>query len=52
MRAHALSTAFCISTDAAGVCVQPIASHEKGPQPCDKGHYLVMVADREHILFE
>jgi transposase len=52
MRAHALSTAFCISTDATGVCVQPIASHEKGPQPCHKGHFLVMVADREHILFE
>jgi transposase len=52
MHAHALSTAFCISTDATGVCVQPIASHEKGPQPCHKGHFLVMVADREHILFE
>jgi hypothetical protein len=34
------------------VCVQPIASHEKGPQPCHKGHFLVMVADRDHILYE
>jgi transposase len=52
MREHALATAFCISTDATGVCVQPIYSHEKGSQPCKKGHFLVMIADREHILFE
>ncbi len=52
MREHALATAFCISTDATGVCVQPIYSHEKGSQPCKKGHFLVMIADREHIIFE
>jgi transposase len=52
MCSHALSTAFCISTDATGVCVQPIASHERGAQPCKKGHFLVMIADRDHILFE
>lgn len=52
MREHALATAFCISTDATGVCVQPIYSHEKGRQPCKKGHFLVMIADRDHILFE
>jgi transposase len=52
MHEHALATAFCISTDATGVCVQPIYSHEKGAQPCKKGHFLVMIADREHILFE
>jgi hypothetical protein len=52
MREHALATAFCISTDATGVCVQPIYSHEKGRQPCKKGHFLVMIADREHIVFE
>jgi transposase len=52
MHAHAIATAFCISTDATGVCVQPIYSHEKGSQPCKKGHFLVMIADREHILFE
>ena len=52
MREHALATAFCISTDATGVCVQPIASHEKTPQPCKKGHFLTMIADRDHILFE
>jgi len=52
MHAHALATAFCISTDATGVCVQPIYSHEKGRQPCKKGHFLVMISDRDHILFE
>ena len=52
MHQHALATAFCISTDATGVCVQPIYSREKGGQPCKKGHFLVMIADRDHILFE
>lgn len=35
-----------------GVCVQPIPSHEKGRQPCKKGHFLTMLADRDHVLFE
>jgi transposase len=52
MRAHALATAFCISTDATGVCVQPLYDWGKGRQPCKKGHFLVMIADREHIVFE
>jgi transposase len=52
MLGHARATAFCISTDATGVCVQAIYSHEKGSQPCKKGNFLVMIADREHIVFE
>lgn len=52
MREHALATAFCISTDATGVNIQPIYSHEKGSQPCKKGNFLVMIADRDHIIFE
>lgn len=52
MQEHALATAFCISTDATGVCVQPIYSHEKGRQPCKKAHFLVQVADADHIFFE
>lgn len=52
MREHALATAFCISTDATGVSIQPIYSHEKGGQPCKKGNFLVMIADRDHIIFE
>src|SRR4051812_4126302 len=34
MHKHAVATAFCISTDASGVSVQPIYSHEKGRVPC------------------
>jgi transposase len=52
MHQHALATAFCISTDATGVAVQPIYTHEQGRKPCQKSHFLVMIADREHILYE
>ena len=52
MQQHALATAFCISTDATGVCIQPIYSQEKGRQPCKKGHFLVQIADRDHIFFD
>jgi transposase len=52
MHAHALATAFCISTDATGVCVQPIYGEVQGRQPCKKGHFLVQIADKDHILFE
>ncbi|HEX5661067.1 MAG TPA: transposase, partial [Polyangiales bacterium] len=52
MRLHARETAFCISTDATGVCVQPLYDRAKGGQPCKKGHFLVMIADRDHILFD
>jgi transposase len=51
MNAHALGTAFCISTDATGMFVQPIPN-EKFRQPCKKGHFLVRIADRDHILFD
>lgn len=51
MLEHGRKTAFCISTDATGVCIQPIYN-EQGSQPCKKGHFLVMIADREHIVFE
>lgn len=52
MRKHALATAFCIATDATGVCIQPITSTEKGRQPCKKAHFLVQIADKDHIFFE
>jgi transposase len=52
MASHALATAFCISTDATGVAIQPIYSHEKGSGPCQKSHFLVMIADRDHIVYE
>jgi transposase len=52
MQLHAFATAFCIATDATGICVQPIYSREKGRQPCKKGHFLVQIADKDHIFFE
>ncbi|MDQ2647145.1 MAG: IS66 family transposase [Myxococcota bacterium] len=51
MRQHALATAFCVATDATGVCVQPIPN-DRTRQPCKKGHFLVQIADRDHILFD
>lgn len=52
MRAEALAASFCIATDATGVLVQPIRTHEKVRQPCRRGHYFVLVADAGHVLFE
>lgn len=52
MQLHAFATAFCIATDATGICVQTIYSRDKGRQPCKKGHFLVQIADKEHIFFE
>jgi transposase len=49
---EALATAFCIATDATGVLVQPIRTHEKVRQPCKHGHYFVHLADRDHVFFE
>ena len=51
-RKDALTTAFCIATDATGVAVQPIRTHEKVRQACRRGHYFVLIADRDHIFFE
>jgi len=51
MRKHAMATAFCLATDATGVAVQPIGTHEKR-QACRRGHYFVVVADRDHVFFE
>jgi hypothetical protein len=52
MRIHAMKTAYCIATDATGILVQPIRTHEKQRRPCKKGHYLVQIADRDHVFFE
>jgi transposase len=49
---HARETAFCISTDATGVCVQPIPGDKQQRQPCKKAHFLVRIADRDHIVFD
>lgn len=52
MRQEALETAFCIATDATGVAVQPEPSKTGERQPCHKGHFFVLLADRDHVLFE
>lgn len=52
MAQHARATAFCISTDATGVCVQPMPNEKRARQPCKKGHFLVQIADSDHILFD
>ncbi|MGH8738794.1 MAG: IS66 family transposase [Burkholderiales bacterium] len=52
MRADAMKTAFCISTDATGVLVQPARDPQRRRQPCRRGHYFVQIADRDHVFFE
>lgn len=49
-RKEALSKSFCIATDATGIRVQPIPTGKR--QPCAKGHYLVQIADQDHVFFE
>jgi transposase len=52
MRDEALRTAFCIATDATGVLVQPIKGGDQPRRGCTRGHYLVQIADADHIFFE
>jgi len=52
MRDEALRSAFCIATDATGVRVHPNGRPERKQQGCARGHYFVMVADRDAIFFE
>ena len=51
-RDYAFDNAFCIATDATGIAIQPIRTHEKTRKPCRKGHYFVHVVDRDHVFFE
>ena len=51
-RREAMATAFCISTDATGVAVQPERLSEKKRQACRRGHFFVQIADRDHVFFE
>jgi transposase len=52
MRDEAMRTAFCIATDATGVAVQPERRPERKRQEARRAHYLVQIADRDHIFFE
>ena len=49
---EALATAFCISTDATGVAVQPTRLPDRQRQACAKGHFFVVLADKDHVFFE
>jgi hypothetical protein len=49
---EAKETAFCLSTDATGVCVQPEPAAGRQRQACRKGHFFVVLADKEHVFFE
>jgi len=51
-RAEAIATAFCLSTDATGIAVQPIPTGDKKRQACRRGHFFVLIADRDHVFFE
>jgi transposase len=51
-REEAMRTAFCMATDATGVLVQPEPRPDGKRQPCRRGHFFVVIADRDHIFFE
>lgn len=52
MRDEAMKTAFCLATDATGVSIQPEPLPDRSRQPCRKGHFFVVLADRDHVFFE
>ena len=53
MRDDSLANAFCLSTDATGVAVQPERlPDDKTRKPCRKAHFFVVLADRDHVFFE
>ena len=49
---EAKETAFCLSTDATGVAIQPKPLSDGRRQACRKGHFFVVLADCDHIFFE
>jgi transposase len=49
---EAMETAFCLSTDATGVAIQPARIPDGRRQACSKGHFFVVLADKDHIFFE
>jgi len=52
MAKQAKDTAFCLSTDATGVCIQPEPLAGRQRQACRKGHFFVVLADQDHAFFE
>jgi transposase len=49
---EAMQTAFCLSTDATGVAIQPVRIPDGKRQACAKGHFFVVLADKDHVFFE
>jgi transposase len=49
---EAKETAFCLSTDATGIAIQPPRHPTGKRQACLKGHFFVVLADRDHVFFE
>ena len=49
---EAMQTAFCLSTDATGVAIQPVRIPDGRRQACAKGHFFVVLADKDHVFFE
>jgi len=52
MAKEAKAIAFCLSTDATGVCIQPERLAGRKRQACRKGHFFVVLADNDHVFFE
>ena len=50
-RDHAMQHAFCLSTDATGVAIQPTPIKDGTRQPCRRGHFFVTLADADHVFF-
>ena len=50
--AEARKTAFCLATDATGVAIRPTPLATGQRQACAKGHFFVVLADRDHVFFE
>jgi transposase len=48
----AKANAFCLSTDATGIAIRPEPLPDKSRQSCRKGHFFVVLADRDHVFFE
>ena len=51
-RKEAIATAFCLSTDATGVAIQPTPLLDGKRQPCRKGHFFVTLADKDHVFLD
>ena len=51
MSKDAKATAFCLSTDATRIAIQPVPEPGKR-QACRNGNFFVIIADRDHVFFE